>query len=54
MSLRTAQFRAWNLSRTLMVAIMLFRIDGRQFGVTEAGEYDGDPEAIVRTYDPFE
>ncbi|CAN5361913.1 hypothetical protein BH10PSE14_BH10PSE14_29140 [soil metagenome] len=54
MSLRTAQFRAWNLSRTLMVCIVLFRIDGRQFGVTEACEYDGDPEAIVRTYDPFE
>ena len=54
MSLRTAQFRAWNLSRTLMVTIVLFRIDGQAFGVTEACEYDGDPEAIVRTYDPFE
>ena len=54
MSLRTAQFRAWNLSRTLMVCIILFRIDGQGFGVAEAGDYDGDPEAIVHTYDPFE
>jgi hypothetical protein len=54
MSLRTAQFRAWNLSRTLMVCIILFRIDEQEFGVVEACEYDGDPETIVRTYDPFE
>ncbi len=54
MSLRTAQFRAWNLSRTLMVCIILFKIDEQVFGVVEAGEYDGDPATIVRTYDPFE
>jgi hypothetical protein len=54
MSLRTAQFRAWNLARNLMVCIVLFRTEGQRFGVAEACEYDGDPEAIVRTYDPFE
>ena len=53
MSLATAQSFGWNLARSMMACIVIFRIDEKSFGVAEAREYDGDPETIVREYDPF-
>ena len=53
MPLTLAQSHAWNLARTLMACIVVFHIDEKLFGVVEAREYDGDPAAIVREYDPF-
>ncbi|URW75881.1 hypothetical protein M9980_01205 [Sphingomonas donggukensis] len=53
MSLQQAQRRAWNLARTLMVEILIIQFDDRRFGVLEAAEFDGDPQAIITTYDPF-
>jgi hypothetical protein len=53
MPLSLAQKNAWNLARTLMVIVIVFRIDTREFGVVEAHEFDGDPDLIVREYDPF-
>jgi len=53
MPLTLAQKNAWSLSQTLMTIVIVFRIDGLEFGVAEANEFDGDPSLIVREYDPF-
>ncbi len=53
MPLQIAQARAFNLAKTLMVTIVLICIDG-QYGVVEASEFDGDPAAVVHSYDPFD
>jgi len=54
MPLSLAHKNAWNLARTLMTIVIVIRIDARNFGVVEAREFDGDPDAIVREFDPFE
>ena len=53
MPLILAQKNAWSLARTLMKIVVVFRIGDRNFGVVEAEEFDGDPNLIVREYDPF-
>lgn len=53
MPLNLAQKNAWSLARTLMTIMVVFRIEGSNFGVAEAQEFDGDPDLIVREYDPF-
>lgn len=52
MSLHIAQRHAWSLARTLMVCVTLFRA-GNGYSVVPASEFDGDPDSIVREYDPF-
>uniref|UniRef100_UPI003561774D hypothetical protein n=1 Tax=Sphingomonas sp. TaxID=28214 RepID=UPI003561774D len=54
MSLSVAQQFGLNMSRTMMSPIVVFRISETLFGVAEDREYDGDPAAIVRVFDPFE
>lgn len=54
MSLTLAQSYGWNLARTMMVSIVIFRISETLFGVAEAREFDGHPETVVREYDPHE
>jgi hypothetical protein len=51
-TLSAAQTRAWNLATTLMTCIILFRA-GEEFGVMPSSEFDGDPDTIIREYDPF-
>lgn len=53
MPLILAQKNAWSLARTLMKIVVVFRTGDRNFGVVEAEEFDGDPNLIVREYDPF-
>lgn len=53
MPLKLAQSNAWNLARTLMASVVVFRIDGRHFGAAESRDYDGDLANIVREYDPI-
>lgn len=43
MPLNLAQRNAWSLARTLMTIVVVFRIEGSQFGVAEAQDFDGDP-----------
>ncbi|OZA69321.1 MAG: hypothetical protein B7X78_03300 [Sphingomonadales bacterium 39-62-4] len=52
MPLATAQSLGWNLSRTLMTVIVLIETNQGYF-VIPADEFDGDPEQVVREYDPF-
>ena len=52
-TLSAAQIRAWDLATILMTCVTLFRA-GDEFGVMPSSEFDGDPETIIRDYDPFE
>lgn len=53
MPLHQAQRRALDLARTLLVEILIIEFDDHSFGVLEARDFDGNPEAIVTSYDPF-
>lgn len=52
MPLATAQSLGLNLSRTLMTVIVLIKT-GQEYFVIPADEFDGDPDQVVREYDPF-
>lgn len=52
MSLSLAQRNAWNLARTLMVCITLFKA-GSGYGVLPSAEFDGDPATVLHEYDPW-
>ena len=52
MSFSLAQRSAWNLAKTLMVCVTLFKA-GSEFGVMPSAEFDGDPDSVVHEYDPW-
>jgi len=52
-NLTLAQNHAFDLAHTLMVPVILFQVDD-EFGVMVSSEYDGEQDAIVHDYDPFE
>lgn len=52
-NLTLAQNHAFDLARTLMVPVILFQVEN-EFGVMVSSEYDGEQDAIVHDYDPFE
>ena len=47
-----AQQFAWSLATSLMVCITLFKADSG-YAVVPSAEFDGDPDTIVREYDPW-
>jgi len=51
-NLSLAQSHAWNLAKTLMVSVTLFKSDGG-YGVLPSSEFDGDPATILHEYDPY-
>ena len=53
MSLSLAQKNAWNLAKTLMVCVTLFK-SGSGYGVMPSAEFDGAAETVIHEYDPFE
>lgn len=50
--LSLAQSHAFQLSRTLMVPVTLFEVDG-EFGVMPSDELDDADVVVVHEYDPF-
>ena len=54
MSQSLAFANGWNLARTLMVCVVIFRAGSGGYGAMPATEYDGDPSAIVHEFDPFQ
>jgi len=52
MPLTTAQSLAWNLARSLMIIIVLIETDDGYIAMP-SDEFDGDPDQVVREYDPF-
>lgn len=51
--LSLAQNHAFQLARTLMVPVTLFR-SGGEFGVLPSAELEGDDVETLTEYDPFE
>jgi len=51
-NLTLAQNHAFNLARTLVVPVTLFRVEN-EFGVMVSSEYDGEQDSIVHEYDPW-
>lgn len=44
---------AWNLARTLMVSVILFKVDD-EYGVMPADELDDDEVELLFEYDPYQ
>lgn len=53
MSLTIAQRFAFSLATSLMTCIVLIRT-AEGYGAMPEAEFDGDPAAVVQTYDPHE
>ena len=53
MTLTTAQKLALNLSLTLMTIIALIKTEHGYYAIP-ASEFEGNPEMLIREYDPFE
>ena len=53
MSLSLAREHAFSLATTLMTCVILFKAD-EGFGVMTAAEFDGEPDAVILEFDPFE
>jgi hypothetical protein len=51
--LNLAQNHGLDLARTVMVPVTLFEADG-EIGVMPSVKYDGDEDAIIHEYDPFD
>lgn len=51
--LSLARNHAYDLARTLMVPVILFEVEG-QIGIMPSAEYDGDEDAVIHEYDPFD
>jgi hypothetical protein len=51
-ALRDTQIRAFDLARTLMVCVIVFKA-GSGFGFMPTSEYDGDIGLVVHEFDPF-
>lgn len=50
--LSLAQRYAWDLAKTLMTSVTLFRWECG-YGVMPTAEFDGPAESIITEYDPF-
>ena len=50
--LSLAQKHAWNLARTLMIPVILFKSDD-EYGVLPADEVDDAEISILFEYDPY-
>ena len=53
-ALTTAYACGWSLATTLMVYVVVFRAGDDVYGAMISAEYDGDPDAILHEYDPWE
>lgn len=51
--LSLARDHAYDLAWTLMVPVTLFEVEG-QIGIMPSAEYDGDEDAVIHEYDPFD
>lgn len=51
--LSLAQNHAWNLARTLMTPVILFKVDDHEYGVLPADDLDDDEVDALYHYDPY-
>jgi hypothetical protein len=50
--LNLAQQHAWNLARTLMMPVILFRVDENEYGVLPADDLEDDEVEALFEYCP--
>lgn len=51
--LSLAQNHAWNLARTLMTPVILFKVNEDEYGVLPAADLDDDEVNALYVYDPY-
>lgn len=51
--LSLAQNHAWNLARTLMTPVILFKVDENDYGVLPADDLADDEVDALYLYDPY-
>ncbi|RFC63831.1 hypothetical protein [Mesorhizobium denitrificans] len=51
--LSLAQNHAWNLARTLMTPVILFKSENDEYGVLPEDNLDGDEVNALYLYDPY-
>jgi len=51
--LNLAQSHAWNLARTLMMPVILFKVDDNKYGVLPADDLDDDEVEALFEYCPW-
>lgn len=51
--LSLAQNHAWNLARTLMTPVILFKVDDNEYGVLPADDLGNDEVEALYHYDPY-
>lgn len=51
--LSLAQNHGWNLARTLMTPVILFKVDEDAYGVLPADDLDDDEVNALYFYDPY-
>ncbi|MER9174479.1 hypothetical protein NKH72_12875 [Mesorhizobium sp. M0955] len=51
--LSLAQSHAWNLARTLMTPVILFKVNDHEYGVLPAEDLDGDEVEAICEYCPY-
>lgn len=51
-NLNLAQEVAFDLARTLMICVTLFKSD-LGYAVVPSDEFDGDPATVIHEYDPY-
>lgn len=51
--LSLAQNHAWNLARTLMTPVILFKVDEDEYGVLPADDLDDDEVEALIEYCPY-
>lgn len=48
-----AQKQAWNLARTLMMPVIIFRVDDNEYGVLPADDLEDDEVETLFEYCPY-
>ena len=51
--LNFAQKQAWNLARTLMMPVILFKVDDNEYGVLPADDLEDDEVEALFEYCPY-
>lgn len=52
-NLHLAQNHAWDLARTLMTPVILFKSENDEYGVLPEDDLDGDEVDALYLYDPY-
>lgn len=54
LNLNAAQNHAWDLARTLMAPVILFKVKEDEYGVLPADDLEDDEVEVLFEYDPYQ